>query len=494
METTCIRNIKEDNLFAIPFISWKALQLAQFGYTSPFVLKLKNEEVLYADEIIRIVPKKRMTVFGRWRGKQVVAKLFYDKTHALRHIEKELAGLKTLTDHNIPTPACLQQDESHDKKTHILISERIVDGASLAEIWQNREHYPDVMHTLKRMMVELATQHVFGIVQRDIHLKNYLISEKKVYTLDGADISLDRQLLPKKMSMENLALFFSQFGVNLGEAYQDLFKVYAKARGWILKPIDSQYLASLVEEHNQQRWRDYGKKIYRNCTQFLRFKRWNMIGVIDRHYWNHEFAEFFSNPEKLFNKESNVILKQGRSNTVIKTTIGNQDFVIKRYNLKNKWHFLRRAFRPTRAYSAWKIANKLALFGVPTAHPVAFLEKRCLNLRSVSYSVLEYVPGMHANEFFSTRATDDENTTTLVISMVALLKHLAQLKITHGDLKLTNFLIHNNKPVLIDLDGSIEHHANYAFNFIYRKEIKRFLKNFIDMPYLQDEFRKKLNT
>ena len=76
------------------------------------------------------------------------------------------------------------------------------------------------------------------------------------------------------------------------------------------------------------------------------------------------------------------------------------------------------------------------------------------------YFVMEYVSGKQADNFFA------ENIKTVT----ALLKNLAKLGITHGDLKITNILSDShNQPLLIDLDGAIEHDSLSGLRKAWRK-------------------------
>jgi len=471
-------------------LTWKDLRAASFAFDSPFRLSLEDGQEFVVERVLRIIPKRRMVVLGAWQGREAVAKLFFDEKHAKRHIEKDVAGINLLHDNKIPTPHIYAQTLSEDKHTHVLILEHIADSQNLEDVWLGASHPEDIMPVLRSAIVELATQHVLGVVQKDLHLKNFLCTEKIIYTLDGAQIELFPQLLPKKQSMQNLALFLSQFGAGM-EMYQEkLFRFYAKSRGWLLKQEDITDMFFMIKAWNEQRWLRFSKKIFRNSTHFARQRDWQTLGMYNRYYAAPELFEFLQHPDMAFVHESAVSLKAGRSSTVVKVTLDGRDLVVKRYNIKNFTHYLRRCLRPTRAYSSWRLAQKLNLFGIATAKPVAFIEKRFLNLRGTSYYVTEYVPGQHASDYFQAQAVG----TTMIERIVQLLKTLAKVSITHGDLKATNILINTeDKPVLIDLDGAIEHVSLSSLHHAWRKEIKRFLQNFYDQPSLLDQFKTELS-
>ena len=325
-------------------------------------------------------------------------------------------------------------------------------------MWKNKKSVNDVLPILQSVIVEIATQHVLGVLQHDLHLNNFLLTKKKIYTLDGAQIQRVPRLLPKEQSMDNLALFLSQLGVGLEECQEKLFRHYAKARGWLLKTSDVPTLFLLIKKWNALRARRYEKKIFRNCTDFASMKQWHQQGMVDRKYALPQFNQFIRDPESIFNDPASVILKAGRSSTVIKVMLDGKAFVIKRYNLKNAWHRLRRSLRTTRAAVSWRLAQKLQLFGVSCAKPVAFIENKFFGLRGKSYYVTEYISSEHLGNYFEQHQHDVEKVDAMAEQVARLLKNLAKLEMTHGDLKMTNILINKREePVLIDLDGASEH-------------------------------------
>jgi tRNA A-37 threonylcarbamoyl transferase component Bud32 len=419
-----------------------------------------------------------------------VAKLFFDAHHAVRDAARDAAGIAALAENNIPAPLLLCETASLDGQVQVLIYERIYEALSLDEAWRNRDNAIEMMPLLRPVVVEIATQHVLGIVQHDLHLNNFLLTKKKIYTLDGAQIERKPPLLPKKESMKNLALFLSQLGVGVTTCQEQLFKVYAEARGWQVKADDLTTLFLFIKQWDQKRWQRYERKIFRNCTHFLRLKFWCQDGMVDRHYCFPELNRVLKEPDSAFLHASAMLLKDGHSSTVVKVTLDNKDYVVKRYNVKSIWHFLRRALRETRATRSWRLSHKLNLFGIATAKPVAFIEQRILGVHGKSYFIAEYISAEHVGDYLVRHKDDGVRVESMLERTAALLKNLAKLEMTHGDLKMTNILINaDEQPVFIDLDGAAEHATLSGLRQAWDKEIERFLRNFSNMPGIIEKFK-----
>ena len=487
----CIVITANKKMDELATLSWKDIHGTRFASDASFALQLKNSDTLYVESVARIIPKRRLVAFGLWQGKQIVAKLFYDSEHASRHSEKDTRGVKVLQDHKVPTPALLYQGATHDGRVQVLIFERILHSDSLNTIWQaNKENLQAIVPLLKSVVVELATQHVLGIVQHDLHLDNFLITDKVIYTLDGAQIEIHPELLPKKPSLQNLALFLSQFGVGYELLQELLFRHYARSRGWLLKQSDLKELFFEIRQWNEKRWQRYERKIFRPCTDFACHQDWSSYGMYDRRYATPTLTQFMGDPNAIFSHPSAKMLKAGRSSTVIRIAMDDRDYVIKRYNMKNVWHRLRRTLRPTRAAMSWRLALKLNLFGVRTAAPVAFVENRVFGFRGASYFVSEYIADEHLGAYCKRNRHLPEKINLIVERVALLLQNLAKLNMTHGDLKVTNILINpQEQPVLIDLDGTVEHYSASGLHAAWRKEIKRFLENFAQEPDILTKFK-----
>lgn len=472
------------NALSLPKIDYSTLQAFDFHFAQalPFTLELAKGEVVFINKIVRLMPRRRLVAFGTWQGKPVAAKLFYDPHHAARHFNKEAGGIKKLQKNNVPAPQVYYQGQAKDSRIHVILYEHLLEAKSLHALQQDKKNTHVFCSAMERAVVELATQHVFGLLQEDIHFDNFLISEQTVYTLDGAQIKSFPSLLAKETSLNHLALFLSQLGAGESTQQKQLFTRYAKARGWLTNKMDIVQLFFLINKFNRQRWLQFRKKIFRNATDFSKIKTKKMTGMYRRSCVGPEFLNFLNNPESAFSQPGSI-LKNGGSSTVVKIQLDGREWVVKRYNLKSNLHYFRRCLRKTRAWTAWYAAQKLKFFNIATPLPAAFLEKKCLGLRGLSYFISEYVPGKEAGKYFIDTA--QKNKSLLLTKIITLLKKLAEIDMTHGDLKLSNILIDTqNQPFLIDLDNASEHPFISSLHYSWKKEIQRFLRNFKAWPLL----------
>lgn len=485
--------IDDDEIIADNTLIWRDLYAAQYALGTPFQLILADGNILHVEKVMRIITKKRMVATATWKGKSVVAKLFYDPESGKRHLEKEVAGVRALEANNIPTPSLYYVGTANDKRIKVLLFERIFHATNLQVGWEHQCDSNALLPQLLNIVYELATHHVLGILQKDLHLKNFLVNERQVYTLDGGQVVHLPHMLSQKESMDNLALFLSQLGVGQEAIQERLYKHYADARGWYQRPKDKRRLFSLIQQWFAWRWQRFSKKIFRESTEFTRFRAWLKRGMVCRDYMATEMITFLRRPDAVFKDKANKILKLGRSSTVIKVRLDDRNYVVKRYNMKGVSHRLRRMLRHTRAYQSWLIAQKLQLFFVPTAKPVAFIDKRWLGFRGKSYYMTEFVDGMHADDYFIRHHADEEAIDAMVRKICQLFYKLQKLGISHGDLKITNILVNQDaQPVIIDLDGAKMHASAISLRKAWKKELKRFLRNFDGQEGLKAKFKQAL--
>ena len=151
--------------------------------------------------------------------------------------------------------------------------------------------------------------------------------------------------------------------------------------------------------------------------------------------------------------------------------------VIKRYNIKGFAHWLKRFWRPSRAWHSWREGNRLAFLGIATPKPLAVLEKRFLWLRSRAYLVTEHLPGPDIIERFAPYVESGEAPEAELAALDELFAELIRERISHGDFKGHNLFWHHDRWALIDLDSMCQHGSASSFAPAYARDRARFMRN-----------------
>ncbi len=436
-------------------------------------------------KITRCLPGKRISCIGQWQGKTIFAKFFISPNRAKTHWHKEQKGFQLLTEKQILAPKILHDGKHQQDEIYFILYEFLKNAVDLKPVWENADQSQQRL-LLKQLISTVAKHHEQGLIQQDLHLNNFIITNNQFYTLDGADItSIDCD--NKQIAFDNLALLFAQFYPSNDSNIEVALKEYCKLRNWqfsqpILKQIK---LTTLVIR--EKRKLDRLAKTRRSCSLFFYQQTWDQQTICARKYRSAEMQAFLSAPDNYI-KQANL-LKDGNTCTVAIVTIDNIEMVVKRYNIKNWQHAFGRAFRCSRAVSSWVSAHLLQFYGIPTPEPVAVIEKRWGPLRKEAYFVTKLIPGETGDLYFNSDNNTIDEKRSMAESTVKLLKSIHGLNISHGDLKITNIMISDLHPVIIDLDSMKQHENQYLFNKAKKRDIKRFLKNWQNNPSLAKIFQ-----
>ena len=456
--------------------SLEAMTLENF---KPFLLNIAGEELL-CERILRLLPGKRMVVAGVWQQKKVVAKLFFNGKHASIHLDREMRGYQLLQEQQFKLPPVIFAGETAAPEVLVAIYLELYPLKKLGQVIV-KDSAAELERWLYAIQAVIAQLHTVGLMQQDIHPENFLIVSDDVYLVDFSSI---RQTNNKAAQLKNLALFYAQLPIQLQAIIPTLFAKYCELRDWLLDNRLEKELFVLIEQSRWWRGQKWLAKCLRTSTDFVAEISWQKAFAYQRHAASTELDTFIRQPEEFIAKHQVALLKDGNTCSVFKISMNNQLYVIKRYNIKNAWHFLTRCKRRTRALKSWCNANLLKLFNVPTAAPIAFVEKRMAGFRSTSYFMMEYVGDKVLADRFATGV--DAN---LVEQTVKLLNELASLHISHGDLKATNFIVsEKNKVYLVDLDAMVFHHKTKSFEHAWHKDIARFRRNWFRAPEVLKAF------
>lgn len=453
---------------------------------APFRVRVRLAEGdldLICSQILRLLPGKRIVALARLDDEQVVAKMFIG-TRGLRDYAREKRGIAALVGAGVSTPDILADGEVSGGGK-LLIFRYLSNSTSLLDLWAEPLTEEQRIEIMGQVMVSIGKMHAAGVMQRDIHLDNFLYGSAQVYVIDGGGVTQQRfrSTVGETQAMKNLALFFAQLLPGYDDLVKSALPVYEQARGYKEAGDRLSRLKNQIRISRRLRKKKYLQKIFRECSQIVHQSGFRYFLVCERQYWSSELQKVLADPDTAMRHGRS--LKNGNSATVVEIEVDGRQLVVKRYNIKSFMHGIKRLFKSSRARRSWYNSHLMEFFDIPAARPVALLEKRWGPLCFTAYFVTESVQGPDAREYFAQQVPADED----LQRMAHIVTELSTHRIAHGDLKDTNFLMSDCGPVLIDLDSMREYRYESSFRRASLKDRRRFLKNWIDQPELVDRIK-----
>ncbi|MEX0943032.1 MAG: lipopolysaccharide kinase InaA family protein [Pseudomonadales bacterium] len=433
-------------------------------------------------KVLRLLPGKRLVGVARVDGNDMLAKVYVGRS-AARYARRERQGVRLIADSGVRTPLLKWHAPLMDGKGEVLAFEFLPDAVSLFERWREAQQEEARIDVLTRAMVIIGKLHNQGVVQNDIHLANFLMSNGRLYTIDGGDIvRRSHPPLAERSSLRNVGMFFAQFFPRYDHLVEIVLPAYEAVRGWDMQPTRLEDLAREIETSRSRRKRLCIDKAFRDCTRFVCNKSLDRFVVCDRDAYTYEMEQVLADPDEFM--VQGQTLKDSPTSTVAIVAVSGRSLVIKRYNMKNFWHRIKRAFRRSRAWKSWANACRMEVVGIPSVKPVALVEHRIGPLRGKAYFITEYVAGPDA--LASIRNLGHPNGE--LEALTSILQELADSQISHGDMKATNFVMAEQGPVILDLDAMKEHGSRASFRRAFQRDIKRFMQNWQDRPEIASRF------
>lgn len=454
----------------------KLTELAQAGRSPviPLMLALPAGE-LKVQQWLRVLPGQRYVGKALWQGREVLAKLLVG-SKAERHFERERRGARLLAEQGMTTPALLAEGLAEGQGGWLLF-DYLAGAESLEQAWREVARQPMLSDAQQGVLGEalgaIAQLHAKGLWQSDLHLENLLRHEGKLHLIDGGGVQAQTpgQPLERDKVLANLGVFFAQLPASLEPHIEELLVHYLLVNGEHALPLE----ALLREIASVRRWRlrDYLGKLGRDCSLFSASRRLSQLRVVRREE-ESALQELLVAPDVAV--ETGRALKLGGSSTVALIEQGGRRLVIKRYNIKGVGHWLRRCWRPSRAWHSWVEGNRLMFLDIATPRALAVLELRWLGLRRRSYLVTEYGAGEDIATRFQPYLSSPPPEAEL-LALDQLFAALLRERISHGDMKGTNLLWEQGCWALIDLDAVQQHGSDASFARAYAKDRARFLRN-----------------
>ena len=432
----------------------------------------RGRETVLCRKVLRTVPRRRQVLEGDWQNQSVVIKLFYSRIHGLRHLRREWSGLSEMERRNIPAPKPLLAGKTKEG-ARALIIQNVPNARTVSEVWIQEKNPSALRHLLENLLRFTIQMHEKGIIQRDFHAGNFLLKGDEIFALDPAQIRFSNRPVSAGLCLKQIAVLLNSLPKKQDFDLLETALIFLKENHplWTegTRDIFRNYYFS-AQEKNLKR---FLKKSLRSSKRTLSIKTGNLYGIFRKDIFEHSSAaELAKRIDVLM--EGGIFLKKGNTCTVSRIQIGNQDLVVKRYNFRGWWHSFRHSLKGSRARKCWLDGHRLLYANISTALPAAFIEKRKGLFLTQSYILNRYIAGPCLNDFLHSPANTDQEKQRILLKMETLLDQLKQNKITHNDLKLTNLLIYENSPFLIDLDSLCVHPFHWLLERYYQKTKCRF--------------------
>lgn len=426
--------------------------------------------------LLRVLPGQRYVGAGVWRGRPVLAKLLVgDK--AARHFQRELAGVRLLAEQGLTTPLLLA-DGLQDGEGGWLLFEFLEQASSLGDAWNAVQHLPPLADEQQTVLGEalsaIARQHAKGLWQEDLHLDNLLRHNGQLYLIDGAGIRAEQAGTPlsRQKVLENLGVFFAQLPRSFEPFTEELLVYYLLSNAEHGLPMEA--LQKQIDKVRSWRLKDFMSKTVRDCSLFSVEYSASVFRAIRREE-EPAMLPVLSQADALLDKGH--LYKTGGAASVGRVEVSGRTLVIKRYNIKNFSHWLKRFWRPSRAWHSWREGNRLMFLGIATPKPLAVQEKRFLGLRSKAWLVTEFIDGPDIIERFAAYVESGDAPEVELLALDRLFAQLIQARISHGDFKGHNLFWHVDRWAMIDLDAMQQHSSQSSFAAAYARDRARFMRN-----------------
>ncbi|UVE46191.1 serine/threonine protein kinase [Pseudomonas chlororaphis] len=426
--------------------------------------------------LLRVLPGQRYVGAGVWRGRPVLAKLLVG-AKAARHFQRELQGVRLLEEQGMTTPLLLA-DGLKEGEGGWLLFEFLEGSESLGDAWKQVESLSALADEQQAVLAEalaaIAELHSKGLWQEDLHLDNLLRHQGKLYLIDGAGICVEQagKPLSRQKVLENLGVFFAQLPKSLEPFTEELLVHYLLNNAEHALPLEA--LQKQVDKVRSWRLKDFLNKVGRECTLFSVLRGPFALRAIRREE-EAAMLPVLEQADALLDRGH--LYKTGGAASVGRVEVAGRTLVVKRYNIKGFAHWLKRFWRPSRAWHSWQEGNRLAFLGIATPKPLALLEKRFLWLRSRAYLVTEYLAGPDIIERFAPYIDSGAAPEAELQALDRLFAELIRERISHGDFKGHNLFWQEDRWALIDLDSMCQHHTLGSFAPAYARDRARFMRN-----------------
>lgn len=437
----------------------------------PFSIVLPDSSVLLCTDMLRLLPGKRMVMRAEHQGSAILAKLFFDT----RHLQKELEGYALLCKTGVATPTLLA--DFRIGHGGICLYQFIDNAVALDALWQKSGAAKKLL-LLRQLLPALQLCYQQQVLQKDLHLGNFLWRDDAVWVLDPASCNTFKKSAEQ---LDNLALLLAQLPF---ADWQPALEVMHEN----FPAIRDGDLTRQAQQCWQQRQAHYLQKMFRECSDVADLSAESLRILCRRTLLTDTLTAHLHDPATLMTGAT--VLKNGNSAKVFLTEIDGRQLVVKQYINKDWLRKIRRAFRPSRAARSWYFSHAFSFAGITVPTPVALIEQRSGPIVTSAWYICEYSVGKDLLTCWQEREPHVEE----LACIHALFLSLQIIRTSHGDMKASNLLSDGARISLIDYDGAREYRRPAALARALAADKQRFLQNWADNTVLQQHLKELLDV
>lgn len=407
----------------------------------------------------------------------------------LRHAKAWIEWRRTvmLQERSVPTitPVAVGQ---HPNLGSYIITEEIPDARPLEEYlehhwdaWKQTGQHAECQKLVTELGAFLAQMLSSGIVHDDLHAGNILIhsdglGQRHWFLIDPYNVQRkprnDRAAL-----LHTLALIIQSYWLRLS--------VQDRLRGWLSfrqsmklhmsKANERQFLVQLHREVQSRIYSVWNQRVRRNTKanrDFYELRVRRSRAWASRDIPADWLAKFLFEPEQALKLN---IIKKSRHGLAAVISGPKEHLLLKKFQPRHAWDGLFGRWRRSPALHCYRMGYRLQTACVPTAKPLAVVEKHRHGQLLSSYVLTEYLQDTMPLGNYWPRITPKLQQQTL-LRLADLIQRLHSFHLSHRDLKATNILVrpHADKPVeifIIDLRGVT--HSYWLTTSRRRKDLAR---------------------
>ncbi|BBM82969.1 hypothetical protein [Candidatus Uabimicrobium amorphum] len=236
-----------------------------------------QDNTFCCEKILREVPGNRVIYSGKWQEQDVIVKKFLGRK-GKRRMRREVKGLVGLNKRNIRGPRILFYGKN-SVGDWCIVTEYIAHGKNMKDLWGMTQSLDEKEKLLQLVIATIAEHHHKKVLQRDLHLGNFLLAKNKVFTLDPAQIKFGFTKLNRGACLYNLAILAAAHQQFSAEYF---LENYTKHRQWCLRKKESANFSQQVRKISSIRVQKILKKYLRKNTRHHHIQTSHVEAIVDK--------------------------------------------------------------------------------------------------------------------------------------------------------------------------------------------------------------------